>query len=224
MSYYLIMIIVKSPEQCDLDDIYFTDAIHNAANNSTFSRVVSTDSVAALNGLYIKLPLHKARMIESGDRANIKCVAHYNVDRNARLISTIQALETGVLALYAKTFSVMDKSQCFHITDTLMSGTLRLGCEQHHPDAASGSACASVYASACAGDDPDTASLTVDEMFATTATATAATATAATATATATATTTSENIILKISGVWETDKTVGITFKYIVAVHYPSVV
>jgi hypothetical protein len=205
------MIIVKSPEQCDLDDIYFTDAIHNAANNSTFSRVVSTDSVAALNGLYIKLPLHKARMIESGDRANIKCVAHYNVDRNTRLISTIQALETGVLALYAKTFNVMDKSQCFHITDTLMSGTLRLGCEQHHPDAASASACAV----ACAGDDPDTASLTVDEMFATTAT---------TATATATATTTSENIILKISGVWETDKTVGITFKYIVAVHYPSVV
>jgi hypothetical protein len=198
------MIIVKSPDQCDIDNIYFTDAIHNSANNSTFSRVVSTDRFAAFNGLYIKLPLRKVNTAESGDRTNIKCIAHYNVDHNTKVISTIQAFERDVLALYLRTFNVVDKDPCLHIADTLMSGSLRLGCEQHPPDVAAASA------SSCgAGDDAEVATYACpcsrgyrrnhgafsadDEPCA------------------------ADNIILKISGVWETDKTVGVTFKYVIA-------
>ena len=201
------MIIVKSPNQCDINNIYFTDAVHNSANNSTFSRVVWTDNFAALSGLYIKLPLRKVKTVDSGDRTN-KCIAHYNVDHNMKVISTIQTFETNVLAAYLNTFNVIDKDPCLHIADTLMSGLLRVGCEQHPPDAASSTAGdeyeAATYASPCSRNyrrSHDAAS-TVDEISDAAAAAAAAAA---------------ENIILKISGVWETDKTVGVTFKYVVA-------
>lgn len=194
------MIIVKSPNQCDINNIYFTDAVHNSANNSTFSRVVWTDNFAALSGLYIKLPLRKVKTVDSGDRTN-KCIAHYNVDHNMKVISTIQTFETNVLAAYLKTFNVIDKDPCLHIADTLMSGVLRVGCEQHPPDAASSTAGdeheAATYTCPCSRNyrrSHDAAS-SVDEISDAVA----------------------ENIILKISGVWETDKTVGVTFKYVVA-------
>lgn len=199
------MIIVKLPSQCEINHIYFTDAIHNAANNSTFSRIMSSNGFATLNGLYIKLPLHKVTVVEnsSSDRTphtHLKSIAHYNADYNADIISTIQAFENKILALYKKTFNIANKPHCLHITDTLLSGSLRLGCENHMDANASISGANNAgalddldvvvanYSSATrSGREHDTELF--DEK--------------------------SENIILKISGVWETDKTVGVMFKYV---------
>jgi hypothetical protein len=205
------MIIVKSPSQCEINHIYFTDAIHNAANNSTFSRIMSSNGFATLNGLYMKLPLHKVTVVEnsSSDRTHthLKSIAHYNADYNADIISTIQTFENKILALYKKTFNIANKPHCLHITDTLLSGSLRLGCENHMDANATISGAGANNAGAV--DDPDVAvanyssatrsgavrerehdtALLFDEK--------------------------SENIILKISGVWETDKTIGVMFKYI---------
>lgn len=177
------MIIAKTPSHCDSNNIYFTEPLHNSANNSTFSRIMVCDSNSIINGVYIRLPLQDVSIHEISDWGVCKHIAQYRVDANCAVNADVRKFETSVLQLYKNTFNVCAKAQCCHIADTLLSGKLNLGAES------------------CATDigEPDpmmqTASPDQDRVRVSP----------------------TANVLLKISGVWETDKMFGITFKYITA-------
>lgn len=185
------MIIAKTPSQCDSNSIYFTEQIHNIVNNSTFSRIMACDSNSVINGLYIRLPLHDVGIYEVSDWGVCKHIAQYRIDvnNNSDVVSTVREFEASVLQLYKQTFNVCSKkAQCSHIADTLLSGKLNLGAESHTTDIGDTDAAALQVSAAEVPYQCQSRVLPVATV-----------------------------ILLKISGVWETDKVFGVTFKYITA-------
>lgn len=192
------MIIAKTPSQCDSNSIYFTEQIHNIVNNSTFSRIMVCDSNSIINGLYIRLPLHDVGIYEISDWGVCKHIAQYRIDvnNNADVVSTVREFEASVLQLYKQTFNVCSKAQCTHIADTLLSGKLNLGAESHpHHTTDIGDTDVPMQASAAEV-------VPYQEQGQCQA---------------ARGSPVANVILLKISGVWETDKVFGVTFKYITA-------
>lgn len=184
------MIIAKLPSHCDCNSIYFTEPLHNISNNSTFSRIMICDSNSVINGLYIRLPLDDVSIHEISDWGGVcKHIAQYRTDVtvNADAVFNVQAFESSVLQLYKTTFNICaNKARCCHIADTLLSGKLNLGAELHTADIGCDTDLALQLAAA--PDQEQQHRVRVSP---------------------------AANVLLKISGVWETDKMFGITFKYI---------
>lgn len=207
------MIIAKLISQCDINSIYFTELSHNSANNSTFSRIMACDPNSIINGLYVRLPLQDVDIHDISDWGVCKQVAQYRIDdncnnANARIFSVVQDFESSVLQLYKNTFNVCaSKTQCHHIADTLLSGILKLGGAGGGAGAGAGGGNSCDVLTDNAGDINTQATLTLtltpsqsQQDKDQTRVSTGATG---------------ANVLLKLSGVWETDKTFGITFKYV---------
>lgn len=197
------MIISKRLSQCDGNSIYFTEQSHNSANNSTFSRIMVCDSNSIINGLYIRLPFHDVDIHEINDWGVCKQVAQYCIDdecntANAGIVSAAREFESSVLQTYKNTFNVCaNKTQCHHIADTLRSGNLKLG----------GGESQTTVESVGDNDHP-----VMQMMQTTTAPPQPQDQMQGRISMAAV------KILLKISGVWETDKMFGITFKYVTTI------
>ena len=152
-------------------------------------------------GLHIGLQLVNATVQNVVDRGFCKLVARYDPNdcANREIIGAVQQIEQMILRLYQSTFKAANKGACSHIYDTMMSGNLKIS----NWTGGGGGGGGGGSQLEVVDDDVDMSEVSQRDKD----------------------DGTSNNsiecgapyIVLKISGVWETETTYGITFKYVTA-------
>jgi hypothetical protein len=158
-------------------------------------------------GLHIGLQLVNAAVQNVVDRGFCKLVARYDpIDCvNREIIGAVQQIEQMILRLYQSTFKAANKGSCSHIYDTMMSGNLKISNGNGvgvGGVGGGGSQLEVVDDEVVDDDDHDDDDDDVDMSEVSQRDKDDGGA---------------PYIVLKISGVWETETTYGITFKYVTA-------
>lgn len=129
------MNIVKLPSQFNICETYFSDSLYNATNNSVFSRIVMCESTVNSAGLYLRLNLfgvvmgRRFRSATAGSSlsdSSVQYCTDYNTEKNFAIIASIQQIEHDILRLYQRTIKPVNKTPCCHIFDTVLCGRLKI--------------------------------------------------------------------------------------------------
>ena len=211
------MNIVKTPSQFNIRDTYFTDSLYNATNSSGFIRIVMCESAMNSAGLHLRLQLSDTIMRRRfhSHASIMQYCTEYNTEKNFACIASIQQIERDILNLYQRTFKPVNKTPCSHIFETLLCGKLKICANVGVPAAtatATATAAATATATATAGmheTDDDSYNYTHDCENTHAAECDSKWQHQPYQQQQPTA------IVLKISGVWESETTFGLTFKFI---------
>lgn len=141
------MNIVKLPSQFDIRDTHFTDSLYNATNNSVFSRIVMCERIVNSAGLHLRLQLSdifmgrrfhsQPQQVQQYNNKNgspataasvsaVQYCTEYNTEKNFAIIASIQQIEQDILRLYQHTVKPVNKTPCCHIFETLLCGRLKI--------------------------------------------------------------------------------------------------
>lgn len=204
-------VLIIMPEQYRGDVIHFTDRAFNATNESAFSRVAQCDDCVMITGISVLLPLSNVDKFDRVCKGPSSCrfvsnYASYN-KKNAYNVETtrnIQYIEQDILKQYGRTFDVLDKNMCLGVSDSLMCGKIKIAnyggndsegrdgydCEyDKDPDNDNGE---SIHVDNDEYSKDDTSDKSDDFQLHRRI----------------------SNIVLKISGIWETEFEYGLTYKY----------
>lgn len=117
------MNIVLTDLQYDVDNIYYMEPIVNTImENSVFIKVIYSNPLIILNGLYLQLDL---KLISSELYfKKVKYTYDVNNDHNKNIISNIYNIEKSILDKYNMNGSIKKKKNI--IWDTLITGVIKL--------------------------------------------------------------------------------------------------
>lgn len=153
------MNIVETIENFQISNVFYLDPIKNTViDNSNFIRILYSNELFTLNGIYLKLNFNNVYLTNY----NNKIKYYFTVEKNMNLLSYIKDLELNLL----KRSNIKNKIKTTKILDQLNSGFIKIYCEQEE------------YI-------PECMSKCMTEF------------------------------ILKISGLWESNKEFGLTYKFI---------
>jgi hypothetical protein len=136
----------------DINNVYFSEPIKNSIiENSNFIRIMYSNSLMTLNGIYIKIDFENINKINDFSKQKIIFNTHDN--NNNKLINYIKTIEHNIL----EKFNITGKKKNYKLNEQLISGYIK-----HTTDIK------------C-----------------------------------------TNSFILKISGIWESEKDYGLTFKFV---------
>jgi hypothetical protein len=155
------MNIVKTLEQYNTNYVYFLEPIkNNIMNNSSFIRIIYSDSLFMLNGIFLLVNIDN--IITEKYYNKIKCT--FNITDYTSIIYKIKQIEESIL----NKISITNKTKKYKIYEQLISGCIRIFCDEDYNKLI---------------NNP--------------------------------VKTNNNKFILKISGFWETDYELGLTYKFV---------
>lgn len=117
------MNIVLTDLQYDVDNIYYMEPIVNTImENSVFIKLIYSNPIIILNGLYLKLDI---KLISSEIYfKKMKYTYDINNDHNKNMLNKIYNIENSILDKYSMNSSIKKKKNI--IWDTLITGAIKL--------------------------------------------------------------------------------------------------
>lgn len=113
------MNIVKNIEQYNEDCVYFCDPIkNNIMNNGNFIRIIYSNSLFTLNGIYIMININYI----SVDKYYNKYKFIFDYDNHKETIEKIRAIEEGLL----KKVNIHNKTQQLKIYEQIKNGVIKV--------------------------------------------------------------------------------------------------
>jgi len=126
-------ILIITPEQYRGDVVHFTDRIFNTTNESAFSRIAQCDECVMINGISVLLPLANVDRVADRNCRGLSCkiVANYasyskKNAYNLEITRNIQYIEQDILKQYGRTFDILDKHMCLNLSESLMRGKMKI--------------------------------------------------------------------------------------------------
>jgi len=125
-------ILIITPEQYCGDVVHFTDRVFNPTNESAFSRIAQCDECVMINGISVLLPLANVDMPDRTCRGltcrNVSNYASYSKKNayNLEITRNIQYIEQDILKQYGRTFDILDKRMCLNLSETLLRGKIKI--------------------------------------------------------------------------------------------------
>lgn len=112
------MNICETIENFNINQIFYLDPIKNTViDNSNFIRILYSNNILTLNGVYILLDFKNLSSINNNNRVK------YNIDisSNKEIIDFIKNLEKSIL----DNSFIYNKNQCNKLTDQLSNGYIK---------------------------------------------------------------------------------------------------
>ena len=128
-------ILIITPDQYRGDVVHFTDRVFNASNESAFSRITQCDDCVMIAGISLLLSLSNVdngnadrNCRDSSGKFTSTCYASYNKKNayNLEITRNIQYIEQDILKQYGRTFDILDKPMCLNVSDSLMRGKIKI--------------------------------------------------------------------------------------------------
>jgi hypothetical protein len=117
------MNIVKTIEQYNPNYIYFLEPIkNNIMNDSSFIRIVYSDSLFMLNGIFLLVNIDN--IITEKYYNKIKC--SFNITEYTQIIHKIKYIEESIL----NKIPISNKTKKNKIYEQLISGSIRIFCDE----------------------------------------------------------------------------------------------
>lgn len=188
-------VLIITPDQYRGDIVHFTDRVFNTSNESAFSRIIQCDECVMITGISVLLLLSNVDSGEINCRGVCRNFANYSKKNahNLEITRNVQYIEQDILKQYGRTFDVLDKPMCLNVSESLMRGRIKISnCDrdEYDYDRDHGD-------NECDNDEfysDSNVSDKLDEFHSNHRRIT--------------------NIVLKISGIWETESEYGLTYKY----------
>jgi hypothetical protein len=202
-------ILIITPDQYRGDVVHFTDRVFNTTNESAFSRITQCDDCVMINGISILLPLSNVEMVDKVCRgASFRTATNYasyskKNAYNLEITRNIQYIEQDILRQYGRTFDILDKQMCLNLSESLIRGKIKIATCSSSNNTGGGddndmdNRDDRDYDDK--EDDIDAISDKSDDIH---------------SLQQQQQTRRISNIILKISGIWETENEYGLTYKY----------
>jgi hypothetical protein len=116
------MIIVKSIEQYDMNNIYFCDPIkNNIVDDGKFIKILYSTSNFILNGIYLLINFNDINI----ERYYNKYKCNFNVNTHEKLIESIKNIENKLLDKYG----LFNKIPHYKIYEQIKNGNIKLFCD-----------------------------------------------------------------------------------------------
>lgn len=113
------MNIVKTIEQYNEDCVYFCEPIkNNIMNNGNFIRIIYSNKLFTLNGIYINLNINHTSIEKYYNK--YKC--SFDVNQYKELINNVRSIEEGIL----KKLTITDKTPQYKIYEQLKNGNIKV--------------------------------------------------------------------------------------------------
>jgi hypothetical protein len=126
-------VLTITPDQYRGDVVHFTDRVFNASNESAFSRITYCDDCVMIAGISVLLSLSNVDKADRNCRSSSSkiassCYASYNKKNayNLEITRNIQYIEQDILKQYGRTFDIPDKPMCLNVSDSLMRGKIKI--------------------------------------------------------------------------------------------------
>ena len=200
-------ILIITPDQYRGDVIHFTDRVFNTSNESAFSRISQCDECVMIIGISVLLSLSNVDNADRNCRGACKSFANYSKKNahNLEITRNVQYMEQDILNQYGRTFDVRDKLMCLNVSESLMRGKIKISncgnTDDRDDDCGDRYQCHDTTTTngdnECDNDEfysESSVSDKLDELQAQQRRIT--------------------KIVLKISGIWETESEYGLTYKY----------
>jgi len=116
------MMIVKSIEQFDINNIYFCDPIkNNIVDDGKFIKILYSASNFILNGIYLLLNFNEINI----ERYYNKYKCNFSTSIHEKLIDNIKNIEFNLLSKY----ELFNKIPNYKIYEQLKNGNIKLFCD-----------------------------------------------------------------------------------------------
>jgi RNAse (barnase) inhibitor barstar len=113
------MIIIKNIEQYNEEYVYFTQSIkNNIMNNGRFIRIIYSNSLFMLNGIYIMFNIESTNIDNFYNK--FKCA--FNVNQYSNIIASIQEIEKGIL----NKINIVNKEPKYKIYEQIKNGIIKV--------------------------------------------------------------------------------------------------
>lgn len=113
------MNIVKNIDQYNEDSVYFSEPIkNNIMNNSNFIRIIYSNSLFILNGIYLHIKLNHI----SVEKYYNKYKCSFDISQYKFIIEKIQNIEEGIL----RKISIPNKTPQFKIYEQIKNGNIKV--------------------------------------------------------------------------------------------------
>jgi len=113
------MNVILELEQFDVNNVYFQESVKNTImDNSNFIRVIYSNSVFMLNGIFIKFNLNIIHVEKSFNK--FKCV--FDKQRNTNEIVAISTIEKDLLSK----INIANKKPIYRISEQLTNGFIKI--------------------------------------------------------------------------------------------------
>ena len=112
------MNISLNKEDFSIDNVYFYEPIKNSIiENSSFIRVIYSNELMAINGIYIKIDFDNVTKINDFSKQKITI----NINDNLKIINYIKSIETKIL----EKINIECKKKIYKINEQLMTGYIK---------------------------------------------------------------------------------------------------
>ncbi|MEX0598799.1 MAG: hypothetical protein WD512_20110 [Candidatus Paceibacterota bacterium] len=112
------MNIALNKEDFSINNVYFSDPIKNSIiENSNFIRLIYSNSLMALNGIYIKIDFENIYKINDFSKQKII----FNSSDNQKIINYIKSIEFDVL----EKFNIKTKKKVYKLNEQMMTGYIK---------------------------------------------------------------------------------------------------
>jgi hypothetical protein len=113
------MNVILELEQFDVNNVYFQESVKNTImDNSNFIRVIYSNSVFMLNGIFIKFNLNIIHVEKSFNK--FKCI--FDKQRNTNEIVAISTIEKDLLSK----INIANKKPIYRISEQLTNGFIKI--------------------------------------------------------------------------------------------------
>jgi hypothetical protein len=110
-----IMLLIMNPGQFLNENVVLNEPVKNQIfNDSTFTRIVYSNSLITTSGIYLKLDIKGA----SVDKKFNKSSVHFNIYNNRELIELIQGVEMKLLS------DIVNKQRVYNLHNEFASGRI----------------------------------------------------------------------------------------------------
>jgi hypothetical protein len=114
------MNVVLLTNQIETDNIHFLDVKKNIIIDGSFTKIIYCDSCFTMNGVYLHFPI----IFHSYDKINKNFIV-FNINNNLALIKKVNDLENEILSYY-KTEMNCNKKCNFCLMNQLITGKIKL--------------------------------------------------------------------------------------------------
>ena len=112
------MNISLNKEDFSIDNVYFYEPIKNSIiENSSFIRVIYSNELMAINGIYIKIDFDNLTKINDFSKQKITI----NINDNLKIINYIKSIEIEIL----EKINIERKKKIYKINEQLMTGYIK---------------------------------------------------------------------------------------------------
>jgi len=113
------MNVILELDQFDVNNVYFQESVKNTImDNSNFIRVIYSNSVFMLNGIFIKFNLNIIHVEKSFNK--FKCI--FDKQRNTNEIVAISTIEKDLLSK----INIANKKPIYRISEQLTNGFIKI--------------------------------------------------------------------------------------------------